>query len=220
MSIMLSASTNPPKTKEEMFDYIKKLDKTDVDYIHCDIMDGKFVEAKTFDYHDVKRIKEITTKKLDVHPMIKHPFLYLKRYAKAGADIITVHFEAFKTKNNVIKALNKIRKLGCFAGLSINPSTNVFDILDLIPYCDMILIMSVVPGKSGQEFIGDTYSKLDNLNKFLKKQKLDVFVEVDGGVNLDNIKNLNDLNVNAVVMGSALFKAKNKKAVIDAVHNA
>ena len=219
MSIMLSASTNPPKTKEEMFEYIKKLDKTDADYIHCDVMDGNFVEAKTFDYHTVKQIKKLTSKKLDVHLMIKHPCFYLKRYARAGADMITVHYEAFKQKKYIIKALNNIRKLGCFAGLSFNPSTNVLDIFDLIPYCDMILVMSVVPGKSGQEFIAETYSKLDCIHKFLKKQKLDTFVEVDGGVNLDNVKNLQDYGVDCVVMGSCLYKAKSIKEVVEKVHN-
>ena len=207
--MLLSASTNPPRTKEEMFDYIKKLNKTQVDFIHCDVMDGNFVSAKTYDYKTVKDISKITNKKLDVHLMVKSPSLKLKKYAKAGAYSITIHYEAYKNKKKLIRDLQKIKKYGCFAGLSFNPATSVLDILPYIFYCDMLLVMSVVPGKSGQEFMNETLLRLDTINKFLKKQKLETVVEVDGGVNLDVLPQLISRQVSSVVVGAFLYKSKN-----------
>ena len=215
--MLLSASTNPPKTHEEMFEYIKKLDKTEVDFIHCDVMDGKFVKNKTFNHKVVKQISKLTTKKLDVHLMIKRPSFKIKKYVKAGAYSITVHYEAYKNKNKLIKDLQKIKSLGCFAGLSFNPQTSVLDILPFIYYCDLILVMSVVPGKSGQEFMGETLLKLDTINKFLTKQKLETVVEVDGGVNLNNLPLISEKKVDSVVMGAFLYNSKNLNNTIKKV---
>lgn len=218
--MLLSASTNPPKTVDELFEYVKKIDKTDIDYIHCDVMDGCFVEAKTFDYKTVLQISKITKKPLDVHLMIKSPGCKIKKYAKAGANIITIHYETYKNKNSLIKDLQKIRKFGCFAGLSFKPSTSVLDILPYIYYCDMLLIMSVVPGKSGQEFMPETYARIGTINKFLKEQKLEVVLEIDGGVNNLNLDKLASLNINSVVMGSYLYKSKSLKKIAELVHKA
>lgn len=214
MAIKISASTNPPKTIEELFDYIQRLNKTDVDYIHCDVMDGKFVKAKTFGARVVKLIKARTEKELDVHLMVKHPSHKIRGYVRAGADIVTVHFEAYKNKKNLIKTLQKIRKLGVFAGLSFNPATSVLDILPYLYYCDMLLVMSVVPGKSGQTFMPETLLRLKTINEFLKEQGLETQIEVDGGVNDNNLKNLIELNVNSVVMGNFLYTCKNLKTTI------
>ncbi len=216
--MLLSASTNPPKTQGELFEYIKKIDKTTIDYVHCDVMDGRFVEAKTFDYKTVSAISKLTKKPLDVHLMVKNPGGKIKKYAKAGAKVITIHYEAYKNKKALIKDLQKIRKFGCFAGLSFNPTTSVLDILPYIYYCDMLLIMSVVPGKSGQEFMPETFARLGTITKFLKEQKIDVVLEVDGGVNDKNLPKLASLNVNSVVMGAYLYKARSLKAVANLVH--
>lgn len=214
MSIKISASTNPPKTIEDLFQYIEHLNQTDIDYIHCDVMDGKFVEAKTFGAKVVKAIKQKTDKKLDVHLMVKHPSHKIKGYIKSGADIVTVHFEAYKNKKSLIKTLQKIRKLGAFAGLSFNPATSVLEILPYLYYCDMLLVMSVVPGKSGQQFMPEVLLRLKTINEFLKEQDLEVEIEVDGGVNDKNLKDLIELNVNSVVMGSFLYNCKNLKTTI------
>ena len=218
--MLLSASTNPPKTREEMFEYIKKLDKTQVDFIHCDVMDGHFVPAKTFDDKVVRELSKITTKKLDVHLMVNNPSLKIKAYANAGAYSITVHYEAYKNKKKLVKDLQKIKQYGCFAGLSFNPQTSVLDILPYIYYCDLLLVMSVVPGKSGQEFMPETLLRLDTINQFLNKQKLETVIEVDGGVTLTNLPKLIDKKVNSVVMGAYLYNSKNLKKEVDKVRGA
>lgn len=214
MSILVSASTNPPKTLQEMFDYIAKLDKLDIDFIHCDVMDGKFVKSKTYGAKIVKEINKITQKKLDVHLMVKHPTCKLKGYIKAGADVLTVHYEAYKNKKKLIKVLQKIRSMGAFSGLSFNPNTSVLEILPFIYYCDLLLVMSVVPGKSGQEFMPQTVLRLKTINEFLKEQDLQTIIEVDGGVNQQNIEELKQLNVNSVVVGSYLYNSKNFKKTL------
>jgi len=220
MIIKVSASTNPPKTIQELVEYIKDLNTTDVDYIHCDIMDGKFVKAKTFGSKVVKFINQITDKTLDVHLMVKHPTFKLKGFVKAGADILTIHYEAYKDKNKIVKILQKIRKLGAFAGLSFNPSTSVLEILPYLVYCDMLLVMSVVPGKSGQDFMPEALARIDTINRFLKEQNLSVQIEVDGGVNDKNIDKLKQLNVNSVVVGSYLYNSKDYKKAIKALKKA
>ena len=204
MSIKISASTNPPKIKE-LNDYIKKLDKEDIDYIHCDVMDGRFVKAKTFGPKKVAEINRLTEKTLDVHLMVKNPTNKIKKYVKAGADILTIHYESIKNKKKIVDVLQKIKKLGAFAGLSFNPTTSVLEILPYIYFCDMLLVMSVVPGKSGQEFMPETLVRLDTINKFLNKQKMDVVLEVDGGVNDKNVSLLKEKNVNSVVLGNYLY---------------
>lgn len=220
MSIKVSASTNPPKTIEELTEYIKQLNETDVDFIHCDVMDGKFVKAKTFGAKVVKFINKLTDKTLDVHLMVKHPTFKLRGFVKAGADILTVHYEAYKNKTKLIKVLQKIRKMGSFAGLSFNPNTSVLEILPYLVYCDMLLVMSVVPGKSGQEFMPEAVARLVTINEFLKEQNISVQIEVDGGVNDKNIEKLKQLNVNSVVVGSYLYNSKDYKKAIKALKNA
>lgn len=214
MSIKISASTNPPKL-EDLNEYIQKLNQTEVDYIHCDVMDGKFVKAKTFNHKKVAQIKALTDKKLDVHLMVKNPKNKIKKYAKAGADILTIHYESFKNKGKIIDILQKIKKEGVFAGLSFNPTTSVLEILPYIYFCDMLLVMSVVPGKSGQEFMPETLVRLDTILKFLKKQKMEVAIEVDGGVNDKNLPLLKEKKVDSVVMGNYLYTAKNLKKTIE-----
>ena len=219
MSIKISASTNPPKLSE-LNDYIKSLDASGVDYIHCDVMDGRFVKAKTFGAKKVSEIKKLTSLPLDVHLMMKRPVSKIKRYAKAGAEIITIHYESFKNKSKIVNALQKIKKLGAFAGLSFKPSTSVLEILPYIYFCDMLLVMSVVPGKSGQEFMPETLVRLDTINKFLKKQKMEVVVEVDGGVNDKNIALLKEKNVDSVVVGSYLYNALDLNKAVESLKNA
>ncbi|MBQ9792904.1 MAG: ribulose-phosphate 3-epimerase [Clostridia bacterium] len=218
MAIKISASTNPPKL-EDLNDYILKLNQTDVDYIHCDVMDGRFVKAKTFKAKKVKELKTLTDKPLDVHLMVKNPGCKIKAYAKAGAHIITIHYESVKNKNKLIALLQKIKKYGAFAGLSFNPTTSVLEILPYIYFCDMLLVMSVVPGKSGQEFMTETLLRLETINKFLKKQKMDVVVEVDGGVNDKNVPLLIERDVDSVVMGSYLYKSENLSETIAKIKN-
>jgi len=213
MEVKISASTNPPPISS-LNEYVSKLNETNVDYIHCDVMDGHFVKAKTFNHKKVAQIKSLTDKPLDVHLMVKHPQGKIKKYVKAGADIISIHYEAFKNKKKLLSVLQNIKKLGAFAGLAFNPSTSVLDILPYIYYCDLLLVMSVVPGKSGQEFMPETLLRLNTINKFLKAQGLDVVVEVDGGVNNKNLPLLIEKGVNSVVMGSYLYNSEDLQKTI------
>lgn len=211
--MLISASTNPPKL-ENMLDYITSLENTGIDYIHCDVMDGQFVSAKTFDYTLLKSIKKTTIKPLDVHLMIKNPQKTYKKYLKNGANILTLHYESFANKEQLVKLLEDIKKRGCFTGLSFKPNTSVDEILPFLCFCDVVLVMSVEPGKSGQSFLQTTFKRIKQVKDFLNEYKLNCLIEVDGGVNLSNIAKLKELGVSIVVVGNYLYSSKDKvKAV-------
>jgi ribulose-phosphate 3-epimerase len=214
--VLLSASTNPPKIAD-LPAYIAKLNSTNVDYIHCDIMDGHFVTAKTFSHKTVALIHSLTQKPLDVHLMTAHPERIYKKYIRAGATILTVHYEAFKSEKALKRVLADIQKRGSFAGVSFRPDTPVSRILPLLPFCDVLLVMSVVPGESGQIFLPETYARLDEIDAYLRAESLVVVIEVDGGVNLKNLPELYARDVTMVAMGTALFSSQNIQATVDAV---
>ena len=203
----ISASTNPPKI-ENLQEYLSKLNMQDIDFVHVDIMDGKFVSTKTFDYKFLPKLREVTSLPFDVHLMTEKPKRKVKKYIKNGADILTVHYESFKNAKSVQKTLQNIRKHGAFAGLSFRPDTNIEEVLPLVPFADVLLVMSVMPGKSGQEFMQETLSTLDRVNQYLKEHDLSVVVEVDGGVNDINITELKKRGVGMVVVGSYLYNSK------------
>lgn len=214
--MLVSASTNPPKTLEEMYRYIRRMSISKADYIHCDVMDGKFVRAHTFNYKVVKVIKGITSLPLDVHLMTATP--KIKEYIEAGADILTVHYESFKDKKALILALKNIRKGKAKAGLSIKPKTDIDEILPYVKYCDVILVMSVNPGKSGQKFLPSTYDRIKNLRKFIALHNLHVIIEVDGGVNYNIASKLSKCGVSMIVCGSYLYKSRDPKIDISNLH--
>ena len=204
----ISASTNPPEIAL-LKSYISSLNMKDIDFIHADIMDGKFVESKTFDHKMIAKLREVTSIPFDVHLMTLSPQRKIKKYVKAGADIVTVHYEAFKKEKQLIKTLQRIRKLGAFAGLSFRPDTSVEKILPYLSYVDVLLVMSVMPGKSGQTFMPETLQKIEQINAYLLAEDLSLAVEVDGGVNDKNISALKALDVNMVVLGNYLYSSKN-----------
>lgn len=213
--IKISVSTNPPKVCD-LIGYIEVLDKTNADFIHCDVMDGKFVPANTFNHEMVEKINQKTEKPLDVHLMVKRPFSKIKKYADAGADILTVHYESFICKRKLVKCLKEIYKLGAKAGLSFSPKTKVEDILPFIPYCQNILIMSVVPGKSGQKFIEESCDKVKTVASYIKENGLDdITIEIDGGINKDNIKKLSSLGVDLFVVGNYIYSSENVSKTIN-----
>ena len=213
MSIKLSSSTNPPKI-ENLTQYIEELDKLDVDYIHCDIMDGKFVPAVTFLSDTVKKIKGLTKIPLDVHLMVKKP-KDVKQYIRAGANIITIHLEAFEDKKQIIKTLMKIAKLGAIPSISVKPSTPVEDLWQLLGFVGMILVMSVEPGKSGQAFLPDSLQRIKDIKQKLNELGLDdVLIEVDGGVNDKNIDDLKKAGADIAVVGNYLYTANDRKEAI------
>jgi ribulose-phosphate 3-epimerase len=196
---------------------IEMVNKSQADWFHLDIMDGVFVPNISFGFPVVERIKALATKPLDVHLMIVEPDRYLERFSEAGADWLTVHFEACTHLN---RTLSQIKKLGMKAGVSVNPHTPVENLVDILEYADMVLVMSVNPGFGGQSFIPNSISRIKRLRKMIDSNGLSTLIEVDGGVGPNNAKQLYDAGANVLVAGSAVFKADNPLSAIEQIKNA
>ena len=181
------------------------LNQSQAEWIHLDIMDGLFVPNISFGLPVVQAIRKATTKTLDVHLMIEQPERYITAFADAGADILTLHYEASR---HLHRAMQQIRDAGMKAGVVLNPHTPVELLCDLLPYLDLVLLMSVNPGFGGQKFIPQILDKTVRLKKMIEKRGLDVMIEVDGGVNGDNAKALFDAGADALVAGSYVFGSK------------
>lgn len=210
----ISVSTEPTKTLEELLKYVDEI-KQYTDYLHFDIMDGKFVEKTTFSDFEVAIVNNTSNIVLDVHLMVNEPLKVIKKYVNAGANIITVHFEAFKEKSDLIRALKEIKSSGCLVGISICPQTSVEAIEGFLSMIDIVLVMSVNPGKSGQEFILGTHAKLNKLSELRKEREYKYLIQVDGGINPIVVKSLNKNDYDILVSGSYIFNGKNKKICID-----
>ncbi|RHW54491.1 ribulose-phosphate 3-epimerase [Clostridium botulinum] len=182
---------------------IKNLDKYGADVIHIDVMDGRFVPNISFGIPIIKSIRNLTDKPFDVHLMIEEPSKYIEDFVKAGADIISVHYEADK---HIDRTINYIKSLGIKAAVALNPGTSVSCIKDLIPSLDMVLIMSVNPGFGGQKYIKYASEKIKEVKALSEKYNKDLIIEVDGGVTKDNIKEIADCGADLLVAGSAVFK--------------
>ncbi len=183
------------------------VEKGGADVLHLDIMDGHFVPNITFGPFVIKAIKRVATIPLDVHLMIENPGDYIAAFCDAGADYLTVHVEATPHLHRV---LQQIRAKGVKAGVSLNPHTPLSTIEEVLGDLDMILIMAVNPGFGGQSFIPNTLDKLKRLQKMLKKHNAEhVEVEVDGGIKLENIREVSEAGCDIFVSGSGIFKADN-----------
>lgn len=158
---------------------IKKINKTSCDYIHFDVMDGRFVKTKNLDVYELKELLGISNKKNDIHLMVQNPMEYVDHLKNFNIEYITVHYEA----SDVVKSIKEIKRLGYKVGVAINPDTSYSVLEDLLDSIDLILVMGVVPGKSGQSFIPDVSSKIDNLKEIIKDRNLNVKISVDGGIN-------------------------------------
>jgi len=197
---------------------IEMLNRSEADWIHVDVMDGLFVPNISFGFPVVEKVKQHAQKPLDVHLMIVDPDRYLERFSKAGADVITVHFEACTHLNRTV---NAIKELGCKAGVALNPHTPVALLDDIIEYLDLVLIMSVNPGFGGQKFIANTYKKIGDLVKLSAGRNENLFIEIDGGVAEHNAQSLIDTGANVLVAGNSVFSAKDPIAAIrDLKHRA
>lgn len=173
-------------------------------YIHVDVMDGIFVPSISFGMPVIKSIRPATDAVFDVHLMITEPIRYIKEFKESGADIITVHYEACQ---DVRKTLEEIRAAGLKAGLAIKPKTDVNVVRDYLELCDMILLMSVEPGFGGQKFIDGSLERAAALREMIDGSALGIDLEIDGGVNLDNLGSILEAGVNVIVAGSAIFKS-------------
>lgn len=185
---------------------INKLEKGGADYLHLDVMDGNYVPNISFGTPIIKSIKKVATIPLDVHLMIDKPERYIKDFVDAGADIITVHGES---TIHLHKAIQLIKSFGVKAGISLNPSTTLDSLKYVIDDLDLILIMSVNPGFGGQSFIPIIKDKIKETRELIDAKSLNIILEVDGGVKLDNIKEIADLGGDLVVVGSDIFTSSN-----------
>ena len=190
---------------------IEMLNKSAADWIHLDIMDGVFVPNISFGFPVIESVKKLSRKPLDVHLMIVEPDRYLSRFRDAGADILTVHYEACTHLNRTV---SEIRKLGMKAGVSLNPHTPVSLLKNILPYIDLVLIMSVNPGFGNQTFISESYNRIIELKEIIKTGDNKVMIEVDGGVDLTNSAALYKSGVDILVAGTTVFKAEDPAGTI------
>jgi ribulose-phosphate 3-epimerase len=196
---------------------IHQLNEAGADLVHCDVMDGTFVAPITFGGQMVKNIRPLTKLPLDVHLMIEHPKTQIKFFAEAGADIITVHYEACKkiSDSYLRETLELIKSYGVKCGAVVNPDTDVEKIFDVFPLCDMVLVMSVFPGYGGQKFIPTALEQVKKAREYAANiGKPDMDIEIDGGVTEDNAAQIKAAGANVLVAGSAVFKAADMKATI------
>lgn len=196
----------------KMGEEVQSLELAGADLVHCDVMDGVFVNNITFGIKMVEDIRKKTSLPLDCHLMIVHPEKYVERFAKAGADIITVHYEA--CQDNLKEVLELIKSTGVKCGAVINPDTPVEKIKDVILLCDMVLVMSVFPGFGGQKFIPSALDKLREIRAIIDASGRNIDLQIDGGVTADNVEEIKAAGANVIVAGSAVFKAENRAEMI------
>ncbi len=196
---------------------IEMLNNSDADWIHVDVMDGVFVPNISFGQPVVKHIKKHARKPLDVHLMIVDPARYVQSFRDAGADILTVHYEAC---NHVNRTLNAIRDAGMKAGVVLNPHSPVSLLEDSVQDCDLVLLMSVNPGFGGQKFIENTYSKVMTLREMCQRKNPACLIEIDGGVNFANAAKLYEAGADVLVAGNSVFSAENPAKAITDLKNA
>ncbi len=190
---------------------IQAAEAAGADMLHIDIMDGHFVPNITIGSSIVQSIRKITSLPLDVHLMIEEPDKYLRDFIKAGADYLTVHYEA---SVHLHRTVQWIKESGVKAGVSLNPATPVWNLEHILPYTDLALLMSVNPGFGGQEFIPEVIEKIKILKKLLREKGLSTLIEVDGGVKIENAPEIISAGADILVMGSAFFNSKDYGTVI------
>ncbi|MBE9531623.1 MAG: ribulose-phosphate 3-epimerase [Proteobacteria bacterium] len=193
---------------------VRAVEEAGADYIHIDVMDGHFVPNITIGPFVVAAVKKVTNLPLDVHLMIENPERYVPEFAKAGSDIITVHAE---TTHHLHALISQIKALGKKAGVSLNPATPVHSLGQIIGDLDLVLVMSVNPGFSGQSFIPSSLNKIKKVRSIIEKRGSKAELEVDGGVKIDNIAEVASAGADVVVAGSAIYGSDDYKATITAM---
>lgn len=190
---------------------IEMINSSEASWFHVDVMDGRFVPNISFGMNIISQMKQKAQKPLDVHLMIVEPDKYLEDFQKAGADVLTVHYEAVDHLHRVVQA---IKNLGMKAGVAVNPHTPINVLEDIIIELDLVCLMSVNPGFGGQKFIDNTYHKITQLKNLCARRNTQVEIEIDGGVTLDNAEKLLQTGATVLVAGSTVFKSSNPTETI------
>lgn len=196
----------------KMGEELANITRDGADVIHLDVMDGSFVKNITFGPKLVKDIRKYSNVTFDAHLMIVNPWNYIRQFAEAGADIITVHQEACGEK--LKDTLLAIKDLGVKCGVVINPNTPASSIEEVVEYCDMILIMSVYPGFGGQKFISDVVPKIREVKDMIDRTGKDIDLEIDGGITLENCRLVKDAGANVIVAGNTIFSETDRASMI------
>lgn len=213
-NVDISVSTDPIEDYQNIIEYAKKMQGV-ADFLHCDIMSENFVKKNTYDFNLLKNINRNSLIMLDVHLMIQEPTDDIPKYIEAGANILTVHYEAFEDKQTLVNVIEYIKQNHTLAGISLKPSTPFKEIRSYVFNCDVVLVMGVEPGMSGQDLLEDMYKKVSEIDKFRKDNNLNFKIEFDGGVNPENAKQLIESGVDILVSGSYVFNSKDPKKAVE-----
>ncbi len=214
--VEVSASILSVKPKEESKTFFA-LEKAKTDYFHIDVMDGKFVSKDTYQkmFEYASYIKRISNTPLDVHLMVEDVAEAIDEFSAVEPNIITFHYEACKSEEDVEKYIKLIKSYNCKVGISVKPETKVEEIYKFLPFIHTVLIMTVEPGKGGQTFLEDMVEKIANLKKYIDENNLEIDIEVDGGINLRTAPEVKKAGANILVAGTAILKAVDYKVIID-----
>ncbi|MDD4644269.1 MAG: ribulose-phosphate 3-epimerase [Bacilli bacterium] len=193
---------------------IDKLNKTDIDFFHIDVMDGKFVNKTNFSIPKIKEVHELAEKNLDVHLMVENPGNYIDQLYFPKIEYITIHYE---TLNNDLTLFEKIKSNGIKCGLSVKPSTDIRDIFYLLDNLDLVLVMSVEPGYGGQSFIESSFDKVRLLKEEIIKRNLKTIISIDGGINSTNAKSCIEAGCDMLVSGTYIINSDDLKVTIDSL---
>lgn len=212
-NVDISVSTDPIDDFQNIIEYAKQMQGV-AEFLHCDIMNENFVQKNTYDYNLVKNINRNSAIMLDVHLMVNEPLNDVPKYIEAGANILTVHYEAFENKENLVNVLKYIQENHTLAGISLKPETPFKDVRSFVFNCDVVLVMGVEPGTSGQKLMEDVYEKVKEIYEFRQSNNLNFKIEFDGGVNPETAKKLIDCGVDILVSGTYVYNSKNKEQAI------
>ena len=214
--VEISTSILGTKEKEESKTFFA-LEVAKTDYFHIDVMDGKFVKNNTYQkmFEYASYIKRISNLPLDVHLMVEDVKSAINDFIAVEPNIITFHYEVCKNKEEVYNNINYIKENNCKVGIAIKPETKIEEIYEFLPYIHMCLVMTVEPGKGGQEIIKETIKKTEKISQYLNENNIDIDLEVDGGINLVTAPDVKKAGANILVAGSAILMAKDYKVIID-----